>query len=124
MNILEAVHLPWPPSVNHYWKAGRSFRTNKPNRYLSTKASEFREAVKLLCGRSQPCTGRIGIRADVYPPDRRTRDLDNLLKGILDSITAAGVILDDCQIDEICMSRKAVHKGGMVVVWLWELKQG
>lgn len=123
MNILEAVHLPWPPSVNHYWDAGRDLHTGRPRRYLSAKANEFKRVVKLACARNHPCTGRVGIRVDVYPPDRRTRDLDNLLKGLLDSITAAEVILDDCQIDEICMSRRAVHRGGMVVVWLLELKQ-
>ncbi len=34
-------------------------------------------------------------------------------------VGGAGVILDDCQIDEIHMMRESVRKGGMVQVWLW-----
>ena len=57
-------------------------------------------------------TGRVGAT-----------DLDNLLKGLLDSITGAGVILDDCQIDEIHMMRESVRKGGAVQVWMWSHTQ-
>ena len=52
---------------------------------------------------------------------REIRDLDNLLKGVLDSISAAGVIVDDCQIDEIQMMRLPVHKGGKIRVWVWSM---
>jgi len=77
----------------------------------------------IRCGRKQAFSGRVGVRVLVWPPDRRTRDLDNLLKGLLDSITGAGVILDDCQIDEIHMMRESVRKGGAVQVWLWARSQ-
>jgi len=42
---------------------------------------------------------------------------------LLDSITGAGVILDDCQIDEIHMMRESVRNGGAVQVWLWSLSK-
>jgi crossover junction endodeoxyribonuclease RusA len=35
----------------------------------------------------------------LYPPDTRTRDLDNPLKLLWDSLTYAGVYGDDSQID-------------------------
>lgn len=117
--LLEQVELPYPPSVNHYWVSGR--RNGRPVRYLSEKARIFKQAVALLCGRKNPFSGRVGVRVEVWTPDRKTRDLDNLLKGINDSITGAGVILDDSQIDEIEMCRRGVHRGGKVVVWLWEV---
>ena len=90
-------------------------------RYLSAAASDFKRIVGLLCGRKNAFSGRVGVRVLVWTPDRRVRDLDNLLKGILDSISGAGVILDDCQVDEIHMRREGVHKGGYVRVWLWAL---
>lgn len=120
--LLDGVELPYPPSVNHYWKSGRD-RAGRPMRYLSTAAKDFKRVVGLLCGRKQAFSGRVGVMVSVWPPDRRTRDLDNLLKGLLDSITGAGVIIDDCQIDEIHMIRESVHKGGKVKVWLWSLAQ-
>ena len=53
---------------------------------------------------------------------REIRDLDNLLKGVLDSISAAGVIVDDCQVDEIQMRREGVTKGGKIQVWVWVIE--
>ena len=118
--LLDGVELPYPPSVNHYWRPGRD-RRGRPARYLTTAAKEFKAAVSILCGRKQPFSGRVGVRVQVWTPDRRQRDLDNLLKGLLDSISGAGVILDDCQVDEIQMRREGVHKGGKVQVWVWAI---
>lgn len=116
--LLDEVRLPYPPSVNHYWMT-RVMKNGKRGRYLSKRAKDFCEAVKLLCGRKNPYTGRVGVRVDVYPPDKRPRDLDNLLKGTFDSIAKAGVILDDCQIDDLQVRRQGVHSGGYIVVWMW-----
>jgi len=120
--LLDGVELPYPPSVNHYWKSGRD-RSGRPMRYLSTAAKDFKRAVGLLCWRKQAFPGRVGVKVLVYPPDRRIRDLDNLLKGINDSIMSAGVIVDDCQIDEIQMRRMDVRKGGMIQVWVWGVSE-
>jgi Holliday junction resolvase RusA-like endonuclease len=45
------------------------------------------------------------VVVEVYVPDRRKRDLDNLHKGILDSLTHAGVWGDDSQIDDLRIYR-------------------
>lgn len=121
--ILDGVELPYPPSVNHYWKAGRD-RSGRPMRYLTKAANDFKRVVGILCGRKSAFSGRVGVRVLVYPPDCRVRDLDNLLKGINDSIMSAGVIVDDCQIDEIQMRRMDVRKGGMIQVWVWGVSDG
>jgi crossover junction endodeoxyribonuclease RusA len=49
----------------------------------------------------QPVTGRVGVTMELYPPDRRKRDIDNYCKGPLDALTHAGVWEDDEQIDEL-----------------------
>jgi len=54
--ILDGIELPYPPSVNHYWKSGRD-RSGRPMRYLSTAAKDFKRAVGLLCGRKQAFPG-------------------------------------------------------------------
>lgn len=92
-------------------------------RYLTAAANEFKRVVRLLCGRKQAFSGRVGVKVLVWMPDRRIRDMDNLLKGVLDSISAAGVIVDDCQVDEIQMRREGVHRGGKVQVWVWRMSE-
>ena len=44
---------------------------------------------------------------DAFPPDRRRRDLDNLLKPALDALQHAGVYEDDSQVDWLVARRRA-----------------
>lgn len=62
--------------------------------------------------------GKLGISIAAHPPDRRARDLDNLLKGILDGIQHAGVIENDSAIDDLRILRGglAAPRGRIVVV--------
>lgn len=91
------LKLPWPPSVNHYWfqKGNR--------RFIGKKGKQFREDVKnifedlLISGFKD--TDRLQLIMVVVPPDKRKRDLDNLLKAPLDALQHAGVYKDDSQID-------------------------
>ncbi|MCG7044530.1 RusA family crossover junction endodeoxyribonuclease, partial [Pseudomonas aeruginosa] len=57
---------------------------------------------------------RVVIHAS--PPDRRKRDLDNLLKGLLDSLTKAGAWDDDGLVDDLRIVRGEVKAGGEVLV--------
>ncbi len=65
--------------------------------------------------------GRVSVSITVHPPDRRRRDLDNLLKGPLDALEHAGVYLDDGQIDRLEIERGDVMRGGRVVVRIEEM---
>jgi crossover junction endodeoxyribonuclease RusA len=42
---------------------------------------------------------------DAFPPDRRRRDLDNLLKPTLDALQHGGVYEDDSQVDLLVVRR-------------------
>ena len=55
---------------------------------------------------------RLQVIIYAHPPDKRRRDLDNLLKATLDAIQHAGVYPDDSQIDEILIMRGDVRKSG------------
>lgn len=98
---MPSYRLPFPPSVNHYWRrvgqrtlisrSGRAFREN-------VIASVFEQ------GRTK-IVGRLAVTIEVYPPDRRRRDLDNLTKSTLDALAHAGVFDDDEQIDELRLRR-------------------
>lgn len=108
------LSLPWPPSVNTYWrrvgsrtlisKAGRLFRKSVVNDL----------AVSLT--KRDIMRGRLSVKITAHPPDLRKRDLDNLPKGVLDALTHAGVWVDDEQIDDLRIIRGEVRKPGCLVV--------
>src|SRR5258706_1074719 len=57
-------------------------------------------------------TGKLLIEIVARPPNRRARDLDNLLKGVLDALQHAAVITDDSDIDDLRIRRGLVFRGG------------
>ena len=105
------VTLPYPPSVNHYWL------TRGKTRFLSPRAKRYRQEVLLAVQPVKdrnpglyPLSTRLFIFAQVHCPDRRVRDLDNILKGLLDSLTHAGIYHDDNQIDKLLVVRESVFR--------------
>jgi len=55
-----------------------------------------------------------------YPPDKRKRDLDNILKALLDAMQGS-LYEDDSQIDQLLIKRGDVIKGGKVRVTIEEI---
>lgn len=117
------LDLPWPPSVNHYWRhVGSRVLISAPGR-------DYRRAVVHHCviGRVKAarCNARLGVSVLAYPPDRRRRDIDNIAKALLDAIVHAGVIDDDGVIDRLLVERGEPRgPGGMVRVTIEELSHG
>lgn len=107
------IVLPWPPSVNHYWR-----RSKNGMMHISAEGLAFREAVGWNAVQQKApkqLTGDLIVDIEAFMPDRRRRDLDNILKALLDALTHAGVWLDDSQIVDLRI-RKAKTIGGMVKV--------
>lgn len=118
--MTEILQLPWPPSVNHYWKHFR-------NRAIIGEAGmRYRNQVWAAVHRSRTSrtepqrlqfgTLRLSVILNCYPPDKRVRDLDNLPKAVLDSLSKARVWTDDSQIDILTTVRMDVEKPGRIVV--------
>ncbi len=112
------IELPWPPSVNTYW------RNVGPRVLISRKGREYRTAVQvavLVAGGRRNMTGRLSLTMAATPPDKRKRDLDNICKGVLDSLALAGVYEDDSQIDELIVRRLKPSKPGRLVIEISEI---
>lgn len=66
--------------------------------------------------RLQPIVGALSVTISAAPPDRRKRDLDNLLKAPLDALTHALLWQDDGQIDDLRIRRLEVEKPGRLTI--------
>jgi crossover junction endodeoxyribonuclease RusA len=111
MEMIE-ITLPWPPTVNTYWRNfnGRTI--------ISAKGRDYRKAVAdqvLIQRAAKHIDYAVKVEIECYRPDRRRRDLDNLLKALLDSMTHAGVMQDDALIEDLRVYW-ADEIGGMVKV--------
>lgn len=112
------LDLPYPPSVNHYWRHTRS------GVYISTEGRKYRDKVFLSCLGYLPFKVPVAIFVDVYFPDKRKRDLDNLGKVVLDSLVNAKIIEDDCWqfVPELNWKACGIEKHGRIVVSFKALK--
>lgn len=124
------LELPWPPSNNTYWRhptkgklAGRHLISEKGRAYR-------KEVIQLIAIRKQiyQLTTLLKVHVQCFPPDRRKRDLGNLDKALFDTLTHAGVWMDDSQIDDQRFRRARtpegklrIRPGGMVIVFIQEL---
>ena len=106
--------LPWPPSINRY------YRTFRGRILISKDGREYRKTVCNLLEGMKVVPGRLAVEIHAYPPDRRKRDLDNIQKALLDSIEHSGLIEDDANIDKLTTIRREIIKGGKVSI---DLKQ-
>lgn len=115
-NTEQSFILPWPPSVNSYWRhptkgplAGRHL--------ISVEGRAYRVAVKHALDEQRfdaMGADRLAVDIVVEVPDRRRRDLDNITKGLLDALCEAGLYADDSQIDDLHIIRGQVHAPGYI----------
>jgi crossover junction endodeoxyribonuclease RusA len=111
-NIFQLT-IPFPPSVNTYW----GFRGS--HRYLTSRAKIFKSMVSNAYVRSGLAPFgdvRLKVIIELYPPDRRVRDIDNVVKSTLDALCQCGIFTDDGQIDVLHVTREKVIKWGVAVV--------
>ena len=114
-----SIKLPWPPTVNTYYTVARG------RKILSKRGRQYKDdcAAEMLLQRPGKVAGRLHVHIDAFVPDRRKRDLDNLLKPVLDSLGSGPNALfdDDSQIDQLAVVRRPVAKPGFVQVFVGEV---
>lgn len=110
--------LPYPPSVNHYWRhVGAKVLISKEGRQYRQRVAEI-VARQLAAEQSDgelPTGERLAVLIDAHVPDRRRRDLDNVQKPLLDALRGLAY-QDDSQIDWLLTRRAPLLAGGLAVV--------
>ena len=95
--------------------------------YVSGVGKIYRKAVNdlvmeaAMVQRYLKQAGPLRVEIEAFPPDKRKRDLDNILKSLLDSLTHAGVWEDDSQIEDLRIYKATI--AGMVKVRVYDLSQ-
>lgn len=104
--------LPWPPSVNHYWRhVGRKTLLSAEGRsYRRTVAAALLDQsteLGFIAGITRPTiyTAALAVTITAHQADGRRRDLDNLIKATLDALQHAGLYEDDNQVDQLTICR-------------------
>ena len=89
---------------------------------ISAKGRDYRKAVELLVAKELVIIRHKPMRVEIeaFRPDRRKRDLDNLLKAPLDAMTHCRVWDDDSQIQELSIKWGEGIKG-MLKIKITEL---
>lgn len=116
--------LPWPPSSNTHWR--HVIAQGRSKTLISAKGRAYRSAVRTAAIMARVAgaqlDGPLAVTLEASPPDRRRRDLDNMLKALLDACTHAGLWLDDSQIDDLRIVRCPVVAGGHMQVTVTQLE--
>lgn len=108
------LHLPFPPSVNQAYR-------NVPGRgRVKTKTYKDWLTAAALSARAQHTNQRVGGPFDfeliAHKPDKRRRDIDNLIKVVLDFLKAEGFIDDDCLAQSVRAEWGGATPGVMVTI--------
>lgn len=123
MPLAEFV-LPFPPSVNTYWRHGSR------GHYVAAAGKAFRSnvlasVVESLGRMPKPVEGQLAMELELYPPTKGQFDVDNFCKGTLDALAEARVYADDSQIKRLTVEMfPSVGKPGRAVVRLYEYQHG
>ena len=93
-------------------------RSKKATEYIKAVAYTIKPTIENVPAGG--LSGRLSVEFYVYTPDRRRRDIDNLSKGLLDSMQYAGIYIDDNQVDRLLIVREP-EIGGYVDVRITEI---
>ncbi len=111
-DVVITLTLPWPPTANTYW------RRNGNRYFISPKGIAYRNEVYFECFKYQESelyNKQLQLFICAFPPDRRRRDLDNLLKATQDALQYCKIYKDDSQIDCLFVKRMPDLGGHLLV---------
>ena len=94
------VYLPYPPTANNLFPTGKSGK-----RFISPEYRAWKELAGYVLNTQhpKPVPGKVAVAYEFRRPDGRRRDVGNLEKATTDLLVSAGVIEDDCLIEELTL---------------------
>jgi len=112
------LELPYPPSVNHY------YRRVGTRTLISREGRAYRETVVSILAALgvQPLLGKLNVQVELFPPDRRRRDVDNTAKALLDALEHGNAYENDSQIVRLEIEKFEPVKGGRAIVRIGKKK--
>lgn len=106
--------LPWPPSINGYWRAFNN------RQIISKRGREYREDCIAAMGGfglyNEGLHQRLSVSLTLNPKTLRSYDVDNFTKAVFDSLTHARFWGDDSQVDILTVKKGVKTPGGNVIV--------
>lgn len=118
------ITLPYPPSWNQCYQVVR--RGNGGSALiLSSVGRSYKARVSRALRKrvGDSIDGDLAVSIDVWFPDRRRRDLDNLLKPILDVCTRGKVWADDVQVRDLHITLRGIKRGGRIQLAITPLER-
>ncbi|HBZ2222202.1 TPA: RusA family crossover junction endodeoxyribonuclease [Klebsiella pneumoniae] len=112
--------LPFPPSVNSYWRApskgplkGRHLVIETGRKFQQAARAAIIEQLRAV---PRPSSDLAEVHIVLYPPDQRRRDIDNYNKALFDALTLTGVWEDDSQVKRMLVEWGNIVKKGKVEI--------
>ena len=106
--------LPYPPSLNGYWRnfRGRHIISKRGREYVKLVAEKMLE-IKL---HSEMISANVNFEMTINPPTLRKYDVDNFTKGVFDALTKCNFWIDDDQVQKLTVKKGEKVKGGNVEI--------
>lgn len=111
MTAYAELRLPYPPPLSACFTNARRVGRVKTKRYHA-----WQQHAAVAAGRQPEITGPVSVAIQATPPDRRKRDLDNLLKPTLDFLGLRKVIEDDSLIEALFIKWHREGEPGLTVM--------
>ena len=114
MNL--TLNVPLPPPLSACYTNVRGRGRVKTNRYKKWQAESASVVLHAQHQRIRVFNGPVHVDIEITQPDKRRRDLDNMLKALLDLLVELFVLKDDSQIEKLCIAWRTEGHGATIVV--------
>ena len=112
--MILSLDVPMPPTLSACYTNVRGVGRVKTKVYKAWQKGVVDEIG--FTRRIEMITGPVRVEIAVTRPDKRRRDLDNLLKSLCDVLTAAKVIGDDSQIHRLGIAWRETGSGATIEI--------
>lgn len=112
------LELPFPPTVNNLFINAAKGR----GRFPSPQYKLWRKIAgeMILAQGRHSIRGRVTLSIAIARPDRRRRDISNLIKAVEDLLVEMGVIEDDSLVERLSIQWIEAGPACAVIIHQWE----